>query len=95
VTAIYQTLILAIVIGGLVLVLKFVFGDDRRAVPDPDGTDFGLLSEVAVVPTEEAANVLVRKLKENGVRATRSRNLPYRIMVFPADEANARLVLRE
>ncbi|TWP53453.1 hypothetical protein FKR81_05725 [Lentzea tibetensis] len=95
VTAIYQFLILSIVIGGLVLMLKFVFGNDRRPVPDLDGTDFGLLSEVAVVPTEEAANVLVRKLKENGVRATRSRNLPYRVMVFPTDVANARLVLRD
>ncbi|GLZ30211.1 hypothetical protein Lesp02_24010 [Lentzea sp. NBRC 105346] len=94
-TGIYQVLILSVVIGALVLLLKYVFGDDRRPVPDLDGTDFGLLSEVAVVPTEEAANVLVRRLKDNGVRATRSRHTPYRIMVFPADVANARLVLRE
>lgn len=94
-TAIYQTLILAIVFGGLVLVLKFVFGDDRRPIPDLDGTDFGLLSEVAVVPTEEAANVLVRRLRSNGVRATRSRHSPYRVMVFPTDVANAKLLLRD
>ena len=94
-TGIYQVLILSVVIGALVLLLKYVFGDDRRPVPDLDGTDFGLLSEVAVVPTEEAANVLVRRLKEHGVRATRSRHPPYRVMVFPDDVANARLVLRE
>jgi hypothetical protein len=90
----YQTAVVFGVIGLLVLVLRYFAGNDKRPVPDLDGTDFGLLSEVALVPTEEAANVLVRKLKANGVRATRSRNAPYRVMVFPADVANARLVLK-
>lgn len=94
VTAIYQTAIVFGVLGLLALLLRYFVGNDKRPVPDLDGTDFGLLSEVALVPTEEAANVLVRKLKENGVRATRSRNAPYRVMVFPADVANARLVLK-
>jgi len=94
VTAIYQTAIVFGVLGLLALLLRYFVGNDKRPVPDLDGTDFGLLSEVALVPTEEAANVLVRKLKENGVRATHSRNAPYRVMVFPADVANARLVLR-
>ncbi|MET8757452.1 hypothetical protein [Lentzea sp. NPDC004782] len=93
-TGFYQTLVVFGVIGLLVLVLRYFAGNDKRPVPDLDGTDFGLLSEVALVPTEEAANVLVRKLKANGVRATRSRNAPYRVMVFPADVANARLVLK-
>lgn len=74
-TAIYQTVVVFAVLGLLALVLRYFVGNDRRAVPDLDGTDFGLLSEVAVVPTEEAANVLVQKLKRNGcvprVRATR------------------------
>jgi hypothetical protein len=94
VTGFYQTVVVFGVIGLLVLVLRYFAGNDKRPVPDLDGTDFGLLSEVALVPTEEAANVLVRKLKANGVRATRSRNAPYRVMVFPADVANARLVLK-
>jgi len=94
VTGFYQTAVVFGVIGLLVLVLRYFAGNDKRPVPDLDGTDFGLLSEVALVPTEEAANVLVRKLKANGVRATRSRNAPYRVMVFPADVANARLVLK-
>lgn len=93
-TGFYQTAVVFGVIGLLVLVLRYFAGNDKRPVPDLDGTDFGLLSEVALVPTEEAANVLVRKLKANGVRATRSRNAPYRVMVFPADVANARLVLK-
>ncbi|MGW4208459.1 hypothetical protein ACWEIJ_10790 [Lentzea sp. NPDC004789] len=93
-TGFYQTAVVFGVIGLLVLVLRYFAGNDERPVPDLDGTDFGLLSEVALVPTEEAANVLVRKLKANGVRATRSRNAPYRVMVFPADVANARLVLK-
>ncbi|HEX7307128.1 hypothetical protein [Lentzea sp.] len=93
-TGIYQTAVVFGVLALLALVLRYFAGNDRRAVPDLDGTDFGLLSEVALVPTEEAANVLVRKLKTNGVRATRSRNAPYRIMVFPQDVANAHLVLK-
>jgi len=94
VAAIYQTAIVFSVLGLLALVLRYFVGNDKRPVPDLDGTDFGLLSEVALVPTEEAANVLVQKLKANGVKATRSRNAPYRVMVFPADVANARLVLK-
>ncbi|MEV6718904.1 hypothetical protein AB0M48_43480 [Lentzea sp. NPDC051208] len=93
-TGFYQTGIVFAVLGLLALVLRYFAGNDRRPVPDLDGTDFGLLSEVAVVPTEEAANVLVQKLKQNGVRATRSRHAPYQVMVFPADVPNARLVLR-
>ncbi|MDX8145696.1 hypothetical protein SAMN04488564_103703 [Lentzea waywayandensis] len=93
-TGFYQTAVVFGVLGLLALVLRYFAGNDKRPVPDLDGTDFGLLNEVAVVPTEEAANVLVQKLKRNGVRATRSRNAPYRVMVFPADVANARLVLR-
>ncbi|MEU3650163.1 hypothetical protein ACSHWB_07400 [Lentzea sp. HUAS TT2] len=93
-TGFYQTGIVFGVLALLALVLRYFAGNDKRPVPDLDGTDFGLLNEVAVVPTEEAAIVLVQKLKRNGVRATRSRNAPYRVMVFPADVANARLVLR-
>ncbi|SMD23999.1 hypothetical protein [Lentzea albidocapillata] len=93
-TGFYQTGIVFAVLGLLALVLRYFAGNDKRPVPDLDGTDFGLLSEVAVVPTEEAANVLVQKLKRNGVRATRSRHAPYRVMVFPADVPNAQLVLR-
>ncbi|MFJ5991269.1 hypothetical protein [Lentzea sp. NPDC092896] len=93
-TGFYQTAVVFGVLGLLALVLRYFAGNDKRPVPDLDGTDFGLLNEVAVVPTEEAAIVLVQKLKRNGVRATRSRNAPYRVMVFPADVANARLVLR-
>jgi hypothetical protein len=94
VTGFYQTGIVFAALGLLALVLRYFAGNDKRPVPDLDGTDFGLLSEVAVVPTEEAANVLVQKLKRNGVRATRSRHAPYQVMVFPADVPNARLVLR-
>lgn len=93
-TGLYQIVVVFAVLGLLALLLRYFAGNDRRPVPDLDGTDFGLLSEVAVVPTEEAAKVLVRKLKTNGVRATRSRHAPYRVMVFPQDVANARLVLK-
>ncbi|MEU7479219.1 hypothetical protein AB0A63_24750 [Lentzea sp. NPDC042327] len=93
-TGIYQTVVVFAALGLLAVLLRYFVGNDRRPVPDLDGTDFGLLSEVAVVPTEEAAKVLVQKLRRNGVKATRSRNAPYRVMVWPADVANARLVLK-
>ncbi|SER90647.1 hypothetical protein [Lentzea albida] len=93
-TGIYQTVVVFGALALLALTLRYFAGNDRRPVPDLDGTDFGLLSEVAVVPTEEAAKVLVQKLKKNGVRATRSRNAPYQVMVWPQDVPNARLVLK-
>jgi hypothetical protein len=90
----YQTAVVFAVLGLLALTLRYFAGNDKRPVPDLDGTDFGLLSEVAVVPTEEAATVLVQKLRKNGVRATRSRHAPYRVMVWPQDVPSARLVLK-
>ncbi|MEV0681911.1 hypothetical protein AB0I60_35860 [Actinosynnema sp. NPDC050436] len=95
VTALTQTLLLVVVLGVLALLLRWAFGNDRRAVPDYTGDDFGLLSEVAVVPTPEAARVLAQRLRDAGIKTTvATRGDLHRLLVFPADAANAKLLLR-
>ncbi len=88
-------LLLLIVLGGL---LRWTYGtqnDHRVPDRDPDG-DYGLLREVAAVPTAETAAVLRRRLADEGIRATvnpAGGNQGYRILVFAQDEIDARLVL--
>ncbi|WP_433264492.1 hypothetical protein ACQPZF_35230 [Actinosynnema sp. CS-041913] len=94
VTALTQTLLLVVVLTVLALLLRWAFGNDRRAVPDYTGDDFGLLSEVAAVPTVEAADVLARRLRQAGIRTTVVRRGDvHRLLVWPADVANAKLLL--
>ncbi|RKT57268.1 hypothetical protein [Saccharothrix australiensis] len=94
-TALLQTLLLVVVLATLALLLRWAFGNDRRAVPDHTGDDFGLLTEVAAVPTPEAADVLARRLRQAGIRTTVARRgQVHRLLVFPADVANAKLLLR-
>jgi len=93
-----QTLLLVVVFGVLAGVLRWAFGNDRRAVPDYTGDDFGLLNEVAVVPTEEAARVLAKRLRTAGIKATSVRGAQpgaFRVMVFPVDVPDAKLLLRD
>ncbi|ACU39936.1 MULTISPECIES: hypothetical protein [Actinosynnema] len=95
-TTLTPVLLLAVALGLLALVLRWAFGDDRRAVPDHTGTDFGLLREVALVPTEEAAQVLLSRLHAAGLRATAvRRDGAHLLLVFPADVADAKLLLRK
>ncbi|MBB4963591.1 hypothetical protein [Saccharothrix violaceirubra] len=95
-TTLTPLLILTVVLGLLALVLRWAFGSDRRGVPDHTGTDFGLLTEVAVVPTPEAAQVLASRLRRSRIRVTVvNRDHGHRLLVFPADAAEARLVLRD
>jgi hypothetical protein len=88
-------LMLAIVL----LALRWTFGTGRDQpaphVPDPnDPTGDGLLTEVSRVPTEAAAQVLRVRLTEAGIRATIGRDDGgYRLLVFPADLADARAVV--
>jgi hypothetical protein len=98
VNALFQTLLLIVVFGLLAGVLRWAFGNDRRAVPDYTGDDFGLLNEVAVVPTKEAAEVLAKRLRTAGIKATTVRGAvtgEWRVMVFPADVPDAKLLLRD
>lgn len=92
---------LAVLVGGLLLALRWTFGTSRTLpvphVTDPaDPTGDGLLAEVALLPTEAAAEVLRDRLAGAGIRATISRAEPgYRLLVFTDDEPRALLVLRE
>ena len=96
---------LFVLFGGLVMVavlalaLRWTFGTGRDQpgprVPGPDDpTGDGLLTEVSRVPTEPAAAVLRARLREAGIRATVARDgAVYRLLVFPDDVPNARVVL--
>lgn len=95
VTALTTFSLLVIVFGVLALVLRWAFGNDRRGVPDHTGSDFGLLSEVAVVPTRQAAEVLAKRLRAARIRVTVvRRDGLHRLLVFPADVPDAKLLLR-
>ena len=75
--------------------LRYTFGGSSStgALPDPEG-DLGLLETVATVPTREAAEILAARLARERVRATVSRGVEgWRILVFPDDAADARVVL--
>lgn len=93
--------------GGLIMVvvlllaLRWTFGDGRHQlaphIPDPDDpTGDGLLTEVARVPSEAAAQALRSRLGAADVRATLGRvDGGFRLLVFHHDVATARLVLAE
>lgn len=89
----------ALMLGGLVLGLRWTWGTGRDHhgphVPDPaDQTGDGLLTAVATVPTEAAAQVLRSRLAAAGVRATIGPDgSAYRLLVFHRDEVTAKLVL--
>jgi hypothetical protein len=90
----------ALMLGILLIALRWTFGTGRDQpaphVPDPDDpTGDGLLTEVSRVPTEAAAQVLRSRLAAAGIRATVGRaDSSYRLLVFPADVGNARVVVR-
>jgi hypothetical protein len=83
---------MVVLLAGL---LRWTFGrGPQGALPDENG-DLGLLEVVAVVPTREAADVLVAKLARERVRVTVSRGEDgWRLLAFPADADDARVVLR-
>ncbi|MEU4740166.1 hypothetical protein AB0G02_06815 [Actinosynnema sp. NPDC023658] len=82
-------------LGLLALVLRWAFGNDRRAVPDYTGDDFGLLTEVAAVPTPTAADALAKRLRAARIKVTVVRRDDlHRLLVFPADAPDAELLLR-
>ncbi|GAA4416132.1 hypothetical protein ACFQV2_30770 [Actinokineospora soli] len=80
----YLTLIALLVVGLLGLVLRWSFAGERR--------DYGMLREVAKVPSQRAAAVVTSRLRAEGIRVTTVRSPDgesLRIMVFPADERRA------
>lgn len=66
-------LISILVVGGLALVLRWTFGDSRpvRSLEQPgDDADYGLLAEVATVPTRADGHALRAVLSDAGIRST-------------------------
>lgn len=89
----------AFVLVVMALLLRWTFGTQnarRPPVDDPDDpVDVGLLQEVSRVPTESAAQVLRGRLVGAGIRSTiaRAGGDGYRLLVFPGDLPDARVVL--
>ncbi|HEY0448464.1 hypothetical protein [Actinophytocola sp.] len=85
----YTLLIPLVVLGVLALVLRWASSlDTDRA----HRKDYGLLREVAKVPSSTAARVVETQLRRAGVSATTvpaEDGVGLRILVFPNDEAAA------
>ncbi len=90
----YYTLLLPLVVLGLLaLVLRWALSLDTDKA---HRKDYGLLREVARVPSSTAARVVESQLKRAGVAATTvpaEDGTGLRVLVFPADETTAIAVL--
>ncbi|HEY7591507.1 MAG TPA: hypothetical protein VH969_00010 [Actinophytocola sp.] len=85
----YTLLIPLVVVGLLALVLRWALSLDTDKA---HRKDYGLLREVAKVPSSTAARVVENQLKQAGVAATTvpaEDGVGLRILVFPNDEATA------
>jgi hypothetical protein len=79
--------------GGLAQVLRWTYGAPGATQPrEVDGTDFGLLREVATVADAAEADGLRALLNDEGIRSTVSRARAGRVLVlvFAADLDRAR-----
>jgi hypothetical protein len=93
---VYTLLVALLAIGALALVLRWALSLDTDKA---HRKDYGLLREVAKVPSATAARFVEQRLQAAGVRAT---TVPaedgngMRILVFPGDEYTAiQALLRE
>lgn len=102
-----EALILLSAIFGLAAVLRVTFGSDTARAGRADrrldrrltrARDYGLLFEVATVPSDRAAAFVRDLLRGNGIRSTTAPvddGAGKRVLVFPADQrAAAGLLLR-
>jgi hypothetical protein len=87
--SVYTLLVPLLAMGCLALVLRWALSLDTDKA---HRKDYGLLREVAKVPSATAARVVEQRLQAAGVKAT---TVPsedgegMRILVFPADENTA------
>ena len=86
-------------VGLFVLILRWAFRRGASVVaaaPRPGPSDdYGLMVPIASPATYIDGEVARRRLEAHGVRATLAQTLDGpRVMVWPADEARARAVLR-
>ena len=100
-----ELLVLAAIIILLSGVLRRFFGSDTAGIDRSRierklarARDYGLLSEVATAPSEQAATFVQDLLRSNGIRATTAPDddgATQHVLVFPADaRAAADLLLR-
>jgi hypothetical protein len=95
-----EVLVLAAILILLSGVLRRFFGSDTVGIERKlaRARDYGLLSEVATVPSEQAATFVRELLRRNGIRATTAPDddgATQHVLVFPADaRAAAELLLR-
>jgi hypothetical protein len=95
-----EVLVLAAIIILLSGVLRRFFGSDTARIERKlvRSRDYGLLSEVATAPSEQAATFVRELLHRNGIRATTAPDddgATQHVLVFPSDaQAAAELLLR-
>jgi hypothetical protein len=98
-----ECLVLAAIIVALSGVLRRFFGSDTVGQARIErkltrARDYGLLSEVATAPSEQAAVFVRELLRRNGIRATTAPDddgATQHVLVFPSDaQAAADLLLR-
>ena len=94
----FGPLVAVVLVGVFAVILRWAFRRGSSVVaapprPGPDG-DYGLLVPVAAPSSYVEGELLRRLLEDRGVRANLATTLDGpRLMVWPADEANARRVL--
>ena len=84
-------LILLCVLAAFAGLMRWSYGSDTaRARPRRTGKqgDYGLLREIAIVPSHQAAQFVRDQLRRNGIRSTTAPTDDHsgqRILVFPSD----------
>ena len=91
-------LIAVAALGVIVLICRWVFSTDHRAVrpaPRTPGGDYGLLEPITAVRTRDDAEMLRTVLRDAGIRASISETIGcYEVLVFHDDAARARGLVR-
>jgi hypothetical protein len=96
-----ETVVLIVVIFLLAAVLRWVFGAQTSRIDRKlaKARDYGLLREIATVPSQQAARFVQDRLRERGIRSTLvpcDQDGRLRVLVFPADApAAAATLLRD
>ncbi|HWE91336.1 MAG TPA: hypothetical protein VG317_17880 [Pseudonocardiaceae bacterium] len=93
-----ETVVLIVVIFLLAAVLRWVFGAQTSRIDRKlaKARDYGLLREVATVPSQQAARFVQDRLRERGIRSTvapSEQDDRLRVLVFPADASAAAAAL--
>ena len=85
-------LILMCVLAAFAGLMRWSYGSDTAALRHPRPRrrsrpgDYGLLREIAIVPSHQAAQFVREQLQRNGIRSTTApADDGQRILVFPAD----------